>query len=246
MLITASTLYRDTGNFFRHQLLNITLLVVFTSCIMMIVSKILMPSIDEMQVFGDDLSIGMTRSFFEMIRNMSLEQQKVLLQISASGTCSSLIGNTLLLGGMLSLIRLVSSGKRVSALRAVIASSPDLINLLSLTFLMMLSIQIGFMVLVVPGVFLSVTLALAPMIITTDKVGIFTAIYTSSQMGWSHVKVISPVVMVWILAKILILVLASAFVILPPDIAILLLNVLSNFISSILVIYLSRLYMLLH
>ncbi|VFP84403.1 UPF0259 membrane protein YciC [Candidatus Erwinia haradaeae] len=246
MLITASALYRDTGNFFRHQLLNIALIAVFTSCVMIIVSKILMPSVDEMQVFGDDLSVGVTRSLLDIVRNMSPEQQKILLRISAAGTLSSLIGNALLLGGMLSLIKFVSSGKQVSALHAFIASLPDLINLLPLTFFMMLLIQIGFMILVVPGVLLSVTLALSPIIITTEKVGVITAIYTSSQICWSHVKLIFPVVMIWILAKILILALASVLVRVPTDLAILLLNILSNFVSAVLIIYLSRLYMLLH
>ncbi|VFP79977.1 YciC family protein [Candidatus Erwinia haradaeae] len=246
MLITASALYRDTGNFFRHQLINIALIAVFTSCVMIVVSKLLMPSINEIHIFGDNLSVGVTSNFLEIVRNMSPEQQKVLLRISAAGTVSSLIGNVLLLGGILSLVKLASSGERASALRALILSCPDLMHLLLLTFLMMLSIQIGFMILVVPGVLLSVTLALSPMVITTKKVGIITAIYTSSQIGWNHINLISPVIMIWILSKIILLFLASKMIIFPPDVVILLLNIISNVISSVLIIYLSRLYMLLH
>ncbi|VFP87249.1 UPF0259 membrane protein YciC [Candidatus Erwinia haradaeae] len=245
MLITASALYRDTGNFLRHQLVNIVLIVFFTSCVMAVISKVFMPSIEEVQLLGEEALSGATRGVIEIVQNMSPDQQKVLLQLSAAGTLSSLIGHALLLGGMLSLISIASSGKPVTALHALGSSCPNLLRLLSLTFLMMLSIQIGFMSLVVPGVLLSITLALAPMIITTERVGLVSAIYTSGQLGWSHIRLIAPVVSFWILAKLLVLLIASKLVILPPDLAIVFLDILSNFFSSILIIYLSRLYMLL-
>ncbi|VFP88239.1 UPF0259 membrane protein YciC [Candidatus Erwinia haradaeae] len=245
MLITASTLYRDTGNFLRHQLTNIVLIVFFTSCVMAVISKIFMPSFEEVQLLGEDVLSGATRSLIEMVQNMPPEQQKVLLRLSVAGTLSSLVGHALLLGGMLSLISIASSGRPVTALHAVGASCSNLLRLLSLTFVMMLSIQIGFMSLVVPGVLLAITLALSPMVITTEKVGLVNAIYTSGQLGWINIKLIAPVVSFWILGKLLVLLIASKLVMLPPDVAIVFLDILSNFFSSILIIYLSRLYMLL-
>lgn len=244
MSITAGSLYRDTGNFFRHQLVTITLMALLTSFITMMLGKAFTPDADQMQILGDGAA-GSAGSLMEMIQNMSPEQQQVLLKASAAGTFASLVGNVLLLGGMLCLIPMVSSGQRVSALRAIGASAPLLPRLLLLTFLMTLVIQLGFMVLVVPGVLLAVTLALSPMIMNTEKIGVFAAMRTSVRLGWSHMKLVAPAVVLWIVAKLIVLLLASSLLWLPPDVASVLLNAISNLISAILIIYLSRLYMLL-
>lgn len=244
MSITAGSLYRDTGNFFRHQLVTIMLMALLTSFITMLIGKALTPGVDQMQILGDGAA-GSARSLMEMVRNMSPEQQQVLLHASAAGTFASLVGNVLLLGGMLSLIPMVSSGQRVSALRAIGASAPNLARLLLLTFLMTLVIQLGVMVLVVPGVLLAVTLALSPMIMTSEKVGVFAAMRASMRLGWSQMKLIAPAVILWMVAKLMILLLASALLVLPPDVASVVLNALSNLLSAVLIIYLSRLYMLL-
>lgn len=244
MSITAGSLYRDTGNFFRHQLVTITLMALLTSFITMLLGKAFTPDAEQMQILGEGAS-GSASSLMEMIQNMSPEQQQVLLKASAAGTFASLVGNVLLLGGMLCLIPMVSAGQRVSALRAIGASAPLLPRLLLLTFLMTLVIQLGFMVLVVPGVLLAVTLALSPMIMTTEKTGVFAAMRGSVRLGWSHMKLVAPAVILWIVAKLIVLLLASSLLRLPPDVASVLLNGLSNLVSAILIIYLSRLYMLL-
>ncbi|VFP82123.1 UPF0259 membrane protein YciC [Candidatus Erwinia haradaeae] len=246
MLIRVSSLYRDTSHFFRHQWFNIILIAFLIACITILLNKTFMPSLDQIQVLNNKAVISSTNNLIEIIRNMSLQQQHVLLQVSAVGTFSSLVGNTMLLGGMLSLISMASSGKKVSALIALGASIPSLSRLFLLISLMTLSIQLGFMVLVFPGILLSVLFALAPVILNTDKVGILTSIQTSSQIGWSQIRLIAPPVMFWMLSKIFILLLISKLISVPPDIASIILNTCSNVISAILIIYLSRLYMLLN
>ncbi|WP_455915535.1 YciC family protein [Pantoea agglomerans] len=244
MSFTAGSLYRDTGNFFRHQLVTIILMALLTSFITVLIGHALTPGADQLSILTDgDNGSGM--SLIEMVQNMSPDQQRVLLKASAAGTFASLVGNTLLLGGMLSLLPMVSAGQRVSALRAIGASAPTLPRLLLLVFLMTLIIQLGFMALVVPGLILAVVLSLAPVILSTEKVGIFTAMRTSTRLVWSQMKVVAPAIAVWLLAKVVVLFLASSLTILPANVASVLLNALSNLVSAILIIYLYRLYMLL-
>lgn len=244
MSFTAGSLYRDTGNFFRHQLVTIILLALLTSFITVLIGHALTPGADQLSILTEgDSGAGM--SLFEMVQNMSPDQQRVLLRASAAGTFASLVGNTLLLGGMLSLIPMVSAGQRVSALRAIGQSAPFLPRLLLLVFIMTLVIQLGFMVLVVPGVILTVLLALAPVIQATEKVGVFAAMRTSIRLVWSQMKIVAPAVAVWLLAKILVLLLATSVTVLPANVASVVLNALSNLVSAILIIYLYRLYMLL-
>jgi len=248
MPITANTLYRDSFNFFRNQLASILILALLTAFISVMLNQVFSPDIEQLKILSateGDFAASAGMGIQEIIQQMTPEQQMVLLKVSAAATFSALVGNVLLVGGMLTLVRLVSQGQRLSALRAIGTSAPELPRLLLLLFICTLLIQLGLTLFVVPGVIMAIAFSLAPVITTADKKGVFASIKLSCKLAFANARVIVPAMMLWLAAKLLVLFMVSHLSVLTPNVASVVLTALSNLVSALLLIYLFRLYMLL-
>ncbi|CQI94370.1 membrane protein YciC%2C linked to IspA [Yersinia rohdei] len=247
MPITANTLYRDTFNFLRNQLVAIVLLALLTAFITVMLNQAFIPDAEQLSTLSaseSDFSSSGDISIRDMVAQLTPEQQIVLLKVSAVATFSALVGNVLLVGGMLTLISMISTGRRVSALQAIGISVPILPRLLLLMFIGTLLIQLGLMLFILPGIIIAIALSLSPIIVTTEKIGVFAAIKASAKLAFANIRLIVPAMMLWIAAKLILLYLVNHLTALPTPIASTVLSALSNLVSALLLVYLFRLYML--
>ncbi|MFV8797839.1 YciC family protein [Yersinia sp. LJYL362] len=248
MPITANTLYRDSFNFLRNQLPAILLLALLTAFITVMLNQAFIPDTEQLSILSStesDFASSGNISITELVAQLTPEQQIILLKVSAAATFSALVGNVLLVGGMLTLISMVSQGRRVSALQAIGISLPILPRLLLLMFIGTLLIQLGITLFIVPGIIIAVVLSLSPVIVATEKMGVFAAMKTSVKLAFANVRLIIPAMMLWIAAKLILLYLVNHLTALPTPIASVVLASLSNLVSALLLVYLFRLYMLL-
>lgn len=248
MPITAMVLYRDSFSFFKSHLNNILLLSLLTSCISILLHHLLGGDSEILKTFfteKNNFDVSVTVNVRELILQMTPEQKIILLKASVVEALSSLVSNSILIGGLLTLLSLVSRGENTSALRAIFSSIPELPRLIVLLFICSLMIQVGLSLLIIPGIIMMIAFSMASIISTTDKKGVFVSIQLSCRIAISNSHLILPALAIWMITKLLLLFLFSHLSLLTPNAAQFALNTTVNLISSLLLIYLFRLYMLL-
>lgn len=252
MQIIGSTLYRDMLNFFRNQFVSIVLFALLTALISVVLGYTLSPGSEELMTLSNGTNNDTTNmddtadiSLQQFVQEMSVEQKHVLLKASAAGTLTGLVGNVLLAGGLLTMIRLISNRQPVSVFRIISLSAPFLPRLLLLIFLTTLLVQVGLLLIIVPGILLAIAFSLAPIIATSDNLGAIKSMRLSATLAFSNLRLLAPAVLFWLLTKAAVLLLVTQFTLASSLMVVVLLNGLSNLISALLLIYLYRLYMLL-
>lgn len=247
MTLTAKSIYSDTGNFFRNQFSSILLLALLYSFAAGLVIHLFFPSIDQMKLLQSIFVQSSTsESAQALVQTLTFEQQQLFLKTMSRLFFMLIINaifiNALFMGSILVLIQQTTNGQRISALQAIVASLPLLPRLLALNFIMIVSYA-GF-VFVIPGLLFTLLLAMAPVILLQDKKGVFAAISASGRLAWRNIGLITPALLPWLAVWLLLSFTPWSYD--NKEILSFVISFIKNMSYTLLLIYLFRLYMLLH
>ncbi|MBT0726340.1 UPF0259 family protein [Rosenbergiella australiborealis] len=238
MSLTANQLYRDAASQFKQHFKPLILISLLSAFVTVILLKIFLPSTDPLSDFIQNGESA--ESLFTLLKDMSDDQRNLLMHISGIMTFSALIGNTLLVGGVLKYLAASAQGKSLSALRAIGASAPVWPRLLIQTFLLTLIVQLGFYVLIVPGVILMILFSLSPVLLLENDRGLIKTMKQSVPLVWKHMRLIAPAVIAWFAVRVALTFIFGGFGLMPASTILLISNLLAHLSSALLLIYLYR------
>ncbi|ACL30640.1 YciC family protein [Buchnera aphidicola str. APS (Acyrthosiphon pisum)] len=243
MPITVNKLRHDTHHFFYKKIGAIFFISIFATFMNILIDMFIKPDMHIVSIMENNKFINAS-SLLEFIQNMNLNEKHELLKYSILKIMESLISKTTLLGSIIILISVVSEPKKksiVSSIRTFFLFFP---SLFILNFLTTFIIQIGFMLLIIPGILLSIILSLSPIILFFKKNRLLDSIRLSMYISWKYIKIIGPGVLFWMCGKFILTMLLAHFSLINKNVLFLISNISMNILFSILIIYLFRFYMI--
>ncbi|BBI01227.1 hypothetical protein BUCNMO_215 [Buchnera aphidicola (Nipponaphis monzeni)] len=244
MSIVGNSLYHDTFHFFYKKLKFIFLISLCTACITSYIDYLIIPDISNIYHICTNKYLH-SHSFVGLIKEMNQQQQKILFKYSIIRSVSSLIGNALLAYSTITFVHIICTNKSFDYFLLAQDCISIFPNLFLLILLITCIIQLGFMLLIIPGILFCILCALSPIILITEKKNILQSLQNSIIITTNAIKMLISPIIIWLFFKFILLIIHSIFTFIPENILMLTLNVIINLITSILIIYLCRFYMLL-
>ncbi|QCI18254.1 UPF0259 family protein [Buchnera aphidicola (Aphis nasturtii)] len=244
MFITIRELYNDTSHFVSKEIKSIFFISIITTFISIIINILIKPDMHIISIIENNKFIN-SYSVFDFINNMSEYEKKELLKYSIFKIIEFLTSKTFLLGSIITLITYLSNNTKQRITLSLMFFIKILPSLFILNCITNIIIQIGFMFFVLPGIFLSILLALSPIILSFQKNTLIESIRLSISISWKYINIISTGVLFWMCMKFISTKVLLNLHFMNKNFIFFILNVNINVFFSILIIYLFRFYMLL-
>ncbi|AAM67823.1 YciC family protein [Buchnera aphidicola] len=243
MSITIRELCNDTYHFVSKEIKIIIFISVLAAFISILINVLIKPNIHIISIIENKKFLS-SHSIFDLINSMSIYEKKELLKYSIFKIFEFLISKTFLLGSIITLITHLSNHKKESIQFSLNSLCKFLPSLFILNFITTFFIQIGFMFFIFPGIFLSVLLALSPIILSFKKNNLIDCIRLSISISCKHLNIVGTSVLFWMCVKFILTTVFSNTYIISKNFIFLILNINMNIFFSILIVYLFRFYML--
>ncbi|MCV2518736.1 MAG: YciC family protein [Candidatus Lightella neohaematopini] len=239
-------IYFDVVNFVRNQFYNIMMLVLIVSILNTLINHILI-SFNEKLLLNNIIIEHGNLNLNQFIKQLSSEQQHLLLKISIINTITNLINNIFIISGMLIIIDVLKYTEKEQIIKILIFFLTKKLPKLSiLIFLLTIIIQFGLLLLVIPGIILIILLSFSPVILFTNQISISKSIYNSIIFSINNFKLVYPIILLWLIIKMILLIIITKLFFIIPLTTNIILNSVNNLLLSILIIYIFRLYLFLN
>lgn len=229
----------DSYHFFKKQIKNIIILSSLCSLVTIIIQYFIGPNINELSILYNTLFFK-NYSLFQIMQNITPEQKKIIIHIFCSKNLSLLINHTLLYGSIIFLIQSIILKKQKNLYQVIIQSFSYMPILFPLIFFKFFIIEVGFIILMAPGVIFSALLPLSPIILLIEKKGIMSSLKNSIFLSWKNIYVIMMPLFIWNILKWMIINFFITLYVFPININIFLINIFLNIGYSYVIIYLFR------
>ncbi|WP_422667201.1 YciC family protein [Buchnera aphidicola] len=242
MLIKIKEIYHDTHYFFIKQISIITFISIIVTLFGSSIATFTEPHLKIISLLENN-QWNNINSIIEIINKFNMHEKKELLRYSILKIIELLASKTLLLSSIITLISFLHYKKK-----SIILFINSLLKLLPSIFLIhcisMLIIQMGMMFFIFPGIILSFLLLLSPIIFSFQNNNLIDSIYLSIYISLKYIKIIGPMIILWIIAKLLLTMIFSHVIIVNKQFSSFILNISINMLFVFLNIYLFRFYML--
>ncbi|MCV2525256.1 MAG: YciC family protein [Candidatus Lightella neohaematopini] len=239
-------IYFDVINFVRNQFYNIMMLVLIVSILNTLVNHILI-SFNEKLLLNNIIIEHGNLNLNQFIQQLSSEQQHLILKVSIINTITNLINNIFIISGILIIIDILKYTKKEQIIKILIFFLTKKLPKLSiLIFLLTIIIQFGLLLLIIPGIILTILLSFSPIILFTNQISIGKSIYSSIIFSVNNFKLVYPIILLWIIIKMALLIIITKLFFITPLTTNIILNSVNNLLLSILIIYIFRLYLFLN
>ncbi|QCI17096.1 UPF0259 family protein [Buchnera aphidicola (Aphis helianthi)] len=243
MFITIRELCNDTYHFVSKEIKTIFLISIIAAFISVLINMLIKPDMHIISMIENNKFIN-SHSVFDFINNMTEYEKKALLRYSTFKIIEFLTSKTFLLGSIITLITYLSDNKKQPITFLMIFFAKLLPSLFILNCINNIIIQIGFMFFIFPGIFLSILLALSPIILAFQKNTLIDSIRMSISISWKYMNIIGTGVLFWMCVKFFLTKILLNIHLMNKSFIFLILNININVFFSILIIYLFRFYML--
>ncbi|URJ27114.1 envelope biogenesis factor ElyC [Candidatus Blochmanniella camponoti] len=235
---------QDVLCFIRNYYINIITLILATTVIQASLDYILLPKKEDL-IFMNNFING---SLQDMIKELSSDQQYILLKLSAANSISKLLSSTFLFGNILTMLHVLSTTNKnnqsFNIINIIKSAIPLFPKLLLLIFYTTLCIQLGLMIAIVPGILLAIIISLTPVMLITNNISIMEAIRLSIKISYRNIHLTTPPILLWFLMKTILILILIHYFHSWIFIVKILTNTTNNILSVIILIYLYRLYMI--
>lgn len=247
MSMSVSGLARDSLNFFRNQAASVLVISLLTAVIAVALNVLLTYNsngTDIIRMLESTYINEGSGEFQRAVAALTADDQWQMLKTGLGSILGSLLGNAVFVTSMIFLVFSASQGEILTAVQAITGSAGRIPRMLVLLLICSLVIALGLVAMYLPGLVLAMLLALAPIVMFTEKNSIFTAIKISGNIAMKNIRTLLPAILVWFALKQASVLLLSQLPLPNEHITMVIVLFLNNIISGLMIIYLFRFYQL--